>query len=121
MKHLKKGRKLKRERDPRRALFRTLLGSLILKEKIKTTQAKAKEIKMMIDKIVNKGKEAQIPEKKVSALRYLNARLPEVAVKKISGEFVKKFESRISGYTRIIKLGARKSDSAQMAIIEFVE
>lgn len=92
-----------------------------MKEKITTTEAKAKEIKPMVDKIITKVKKVSKDEtKKVAVLRDLRKHLPLVAVKKISGEFAQKFEGRASGYTRVMKIGQRKSDGAKMAVIEFV-
>jgi large subunit ribosomal protein L17 len=121
MKHLQKGRKLGRVRNQRTALFRTLLGSLIMKEKIKTTEAKAKEMKAMIDKIINKAKLSKQEEKKVAVVRELRIRIPLAAVKKITGDFLDKFSKRNSGYSRIIKLAPRKGDAAKLAIMEFVD
>jgi large subunit ribosomal protein L17 len=121
MKHQKSGRKFGRVKNQREAMLKTLLGSLIMEEKIKTTVAKAKEIKGMVDKIVNKAKQTQIEAKKITAIRDLNNKIPAVAVKKITGEFLSRFTGRTSGYTRIIKLAPRQSDSARIAIIEFVE
>ncbi|HCP08775.1 MAG TPA: 50S ribosomal protein L17 [Candidatus Moranbacteria bacterium] len=120
MKHLKKGRKLGRVKNQREALLKTLLGSLIMEEKIETTEAKAKEIKGMIDKIINKAKGVNAKDRKVAVIRALNNQIPLKAVRKITGEFLEKFSERSSGYTRIIKLSPRQSDSARMAIIEFV-
>ena len=121
MKHQKSGRKFSRERNQRRAMLKSLLGSFIAHEKITTTEAKAKEIKSMIDKIINQGKIAQKDEaKKVAIIRNLKKKLPVKAVEKITSDFVDKFKERKSGYSRIIKKGPRKSDSAKMAIIEFV-
>ncbi|MEK7598449.1 MAG: 50S ribosomal protein L17 [Patescibacteria group bacterium] len=121
MRHLRKGRKLGRVRSQRRALFKTLLGSLIMREKIETTEAKAKEAKGKIDKIITTAKKIKMNSKKLSAIRALKRELPEQAVKKLSGEFSDKFSGRNSGYARIIKLNPRKSDGARMAIIEFVD
>ena len=121
MKHLQKGRKLGRVRNQRTALFRTLLGSLIMKEKIQTTEAKAKEMKAMIDKIINKAKLSKQEEKKVAVMRALRIKIPLMAVKKITGDFLDKFATRDSGYTRIIKLSPRQGDAARIAIIEFVD
>lgn len=121
MKHLQKGRKLGRVRNQRTALFRTLLGSLIMKEKIKTTEAKAKEMKAMIDKIINKAKLSKQEDKKVAVVRDLRIRIPLTAVKKITGDFLDKFSKRNSGYSRIIKLAPRKGDAAKLAIMEFVD
>lgn len=121
MKHQKKGRELGRVRSQRAALFRTLLGSLVMNEKIKTTEAKAKEIKGQVDKLINKAKGMQVEGKKVAVIRNLTGVIPMMAVKKLSGEFLNRFSKRTSGYTRIIKLEPRKSDAAKMAIIEFVD
>lgn len=120
MQHLRKGRKFGRVKNQREAMLKTLLGSLIMEEKIETTEAKAKEIKGMIDKIVNKAKQTQVEAKKLAAIRDLSNRIPAAAVKKITGEFLSKFSGRTSGYTRIIKLSPRQSDSARIAVIEFV-
>ena len=121
MKHLVRGRKFSRVRKQRTALIKTLLGSLIMKAKITTTEAKAKEIKPIMDKIITKVKKMSANEtKKVAVIRDLRKELPVMAVKKLSGDFSKKFSGRSSGYTRIIKLMQRKSDGARMAVIEFV-
>jgi len=120
MNHRKAGRKFSRVRKQRKALVKMLLGSLIMYEKITTTEAKAKETKNYIDKIINKAKEIKVEGKKVAALRELRKHVSEAVIKKLNGSFLEKFESRKSGYTRVIKLAPRKSDSAKMAIIEFV-
>lgn len=121
MNHLGRSRKFSRVKKQRLALLKTLLGSFIIKEKITTTEAKAKEIKPMVDKIITKIKKISKDEtKKVAVLRDLRTQLPLIAVKKLSGEFSAKFSARTSGYTRIIKMGQRKSDGAEMAVIEFV-
>lgn len=110
-----------RVRNQRTALFRTMLGSLIMEEKIQTTEAKAKEMKSKIDKIINKAKLSKNKEKMVAVMRDLRTEIPLMAVKKITGEFLEKFSKRTSGYTRIIKLAPRKGDAAKIAIIEFVD
>lgn len=99
--------------------MKSLLDSLIIREKITTTEAKAKELKSIVDKIIGKVKR-KTEEGKMAMIREMNRTLSNKSVKKLSGEFVKKFESRKSGYTRVIKLGRRTGDSAKMAIIEFV-
>jgi large subunit ribosomal protein L17 len=121
MRHLKNGRKFKRDKNQRKSFFKTILGSLILHEKMKTTEAKAKEVKDLIDKIINKAKLAKIETKKLAVIRELNKKIPAVAVKKLTGEFIEKFSKRNSGYTRVIKLAPRKSDGARMAIVEFID
>ncbi|MGK2849221.1 MAG: 50S ribosomal protein L17 [Minisyncoccota bacterium] len=121
MKHRHSGRVLSRERNQRRALIKTLLGSLIVHERITTTEAKAKEIKNFIDQVINKAKVGrQNSLKRVTAIRELQGMIPEMASKKLLGDFGARFEGRVSGYTRVVKLDPRKSDAARMAIIEFV-
>ncbi|PJA88518.1 MAG: 50S ribosomal protein L17 [Candidatus Moranbacteria bacterium CG_4_9_14_3_um_filter_36_9] len=120
MQHLRKKRKFRREINQRNALIKSLFDGLVLHEKIKTTEAKAKEIHSLIDKIINRAKEAQKKEKKVATIRLLSKVLNKSTVKKLSGKFIEKFNERKSGYTRVIKLSPRKSDNARMAIIEFV-
>ena len=112
---------MSRVRNQRKALISGLVSSLILNEKITTTEAKAKEIKPVVDKVITKAKKAQSqPERKVAIIRDLRKSLNKEAVGKLSGDFLKKFSERNSGYTRIVKLPNRKSDDAKMAIIEFV-
>lgn len=120
MKHQKQGRILSRNRSQRKALFKTMLGSLILRERIRTTEAKAKELKGKVDKIINKAKKGQVESKRVAVIRDLNNLIPKEAVKKIMGEILEKFSQRTSGYSRTIKLSPRKSDGAKMAIIELI-
>jgi large subunit ribosomal protein L17 len=101
--------------------MKTLLGSLIIHEKVTTTEAKAKEVKLFVDQVINKAKEARSnADRRVTLLRQLNQEVPAMAVKKLSGDFMERFESRQSGYTRVVKLEPRKGDGARMAIIEFV-
>lgn len=119
MKHRVKGRKFSRVRNQRRALLRSLLNSFILREKITTTEAKAKEIKYLIDSFVVKAKKIN-ENNKVSIIRNLSKSLSQSSIKKLTGDFVKRFESRNSGFSKITKLGRRKGDSAKMAIIEFI-
>lgn len=95
-------------------------GSLIMHERIKTTEAKAKELKRRIDKIVKKAKKGRDKSKRLAIRRDIEKYIPSMAARKIMGDFLKKFEGRNSGYTRVIKLAPRKSDNARMAVIEFV-
>lgn len=121
MRHKKEGRKFGRVKRQREALLNGLLSSLIMNEKITTTEAKAKEVKSKIDRVINKAKKAKKEEaSKVAIIREAKKDLSSDAVKKLSSDFVDKFEGRNSGYTRVIKLSPRKSDSAKMAVIEFV-
>ncbi|MEI8104081.1 MAG: 50S ribosomal protein L17 [Candidatus Moraniibacteriota bacterium] len=122
MKHRRTGRIFGRVRNQRKALMKTLLGSLILHERITTTEAKAKEMKNFIDQLVNKAKTAKGDEtKRLAMIRLLSQQLPKVALEKLTqGEFIDHFEGRESGYVRVVKLGQRMGDGAKMAIIEFV-
>lgn len=121
MRHKAKGRKFSRIRKQRKALIKMILGSLIMCEKITTTEAKAKEIKSLIEKVINTAKKIKMDEKKkVAVIRELQKSIPQSAVKKLSGDFLDKFSNRSSGYTRVIKMERRKTDSARMAVIEFV-
>lgn len=121
MQHRNKGRILSRTRDERHALLKTLLGSLIMRERITTTLAKAKEIKNHIDQLVNKGKVAKTDDKRrVAMLRLLRSRLSLEATKKIAGEVAERATGRTSGYTRVVKLDRRKGDGAEMAVIELI-
>ena len=113
MKKRKKGRKLSRKRDQRKALLASLAESLILKEKIKTTEAKAKEVSGFVEKKITKAKAGTLV-----ARRILTKFFSEKTVKKLVNEIGPKYKDRKGGYTRITKLGARKGDGAKMAIIE---
>ncbi len=120
MKHKIKGRKFSRVRRQRKALLKSLAGHLIAREKIRTTEAKAKELKLIIDRIINQAKRIQNEKEKISAIRELRKRIPVPAAKKLSGDFIQKFSNRKSGYARVVKLNQRKGDGARMAVIEFV-
>lgn len=122
MNHRKTGRILSRNRNQRRALAKTMLGSLILHGRIETTEAKAKELKNAVDRHVNRAKLAlSDSDRRVASLRELSKSVPAVAVGKLTSEdFLKGLGDRRSGYTRVVKLEARKGDGARMAVIEFV-
>ena len=116
MKKRKKGRKFSRKTKQRRALLRSLARELFLKEKIKTTEAKAKELSSFAEKQITKAKKANLAARRLLAKNFS----PEI-VKKIVEEIAPRYKERKGGYTRIIKLGPRKSDGARMAIIELVK
>ena len=122
MNHRKSGRILSRGRNQRRALLKTLIGSLVIHERIETTLAKAKEMKNFVDQIVNMAKRAKVEDAmRLSLTRELHRLTPSVSAEKLlKGEFIDRFDGRTSGYTRVVKLEARKGDGAEMAIIEFV-
>jgi len=111
----KKGRKLSRTSDQRRALKKSLARSLFIKGKIKTTEAKAKELRPFAEKLITRAR-----KKDVNARRHLARYFDDKIVKKIVDEIAPRYKERPGGYTRITKLGPRQSDSAEMAIIELV-
>ncbi|MBI3274327.1 MAG: 50S ribosomal protein L17 [Candidatus Colwellbacteria bacterium] len=115
MNKAKKGRTFGRKRDARKAFLRSLMRALLLEEKITTTQARAKELRPLIEKLVTKGKKPS-----VETLRYLRRHVSPDIAKKVTGEISPRYESRPGGYTRIIKLASRRGDGAEMAVIEFV-
>lgn len=116
MRHLKRGRKLGLKRGPRKAFLRILLNNLIQKEKIVTTEARAKEIRPKIERLITFGKKQNF-----TALRFLTQRLPKGAAYKVYHELSPRYLNRKGGYTRIIKQAkARTRDGSRMAIIEFV-
>lgn len=110
------GRRLKRDIKERKALFKSLISSLVLKERIKTTEAKAKAIKGDVDKLITKVKKNEN-----FARRFLTKSLSSVALEKLIRKIVPRFKNRKSGYTRIIRLGKRVSDHAPMVIMEWAE
>ena len=116
MKKLKKGRKFSRKRDQRKALLKSLINSLFIKEKIKTTEAKAKEISRFTEKSITKAKKGNLASRRNLA-KFFSKKI----VKKLIEDIGPKYKERKGGYTRIIKLGPRKSDGAKMAIIELVK
>ncbi len=115
MKKLQKGRKFHRERDQRRALLNTLASSLVLKEKIKTTEAKAKELSPYIQRKITRAKKGDMASR-----RFLAQFFADKIVKKLMEDIALRYKDRKGGYVRVIKAGPRKSDSSRMAIIELV-
>lgn len=116
MKHHAAIRKFGRTTDARNALIRSLALSLILKGKIKTTEAKAKELRPFIEKLVTRGRKGDIFARRLIASRLGG----EHAAKKLVDEIAPKYKERNGGYTRIIKVAPRGGDASKMAIIEFV-
>jgi len=115
MKKRIKKRTLSRKAGPRKALQKSLLRSLILQEKIETTQAKAMDISPLAEKLVTRAKKGGVAQR-----RYLTALLGIESAKKLIEEVAPRYQERKGGYTRIVKRRPRRSDSAKLAIIEFV-
>jgi len=116
MRHGSKHRKFGRETKQRKALLRDLALALIERGKITATQAKAKSLRVYIEKLITKGK-----TKNLAATRLLVSQLGVKHAKKLTTELADRFVNRHGGYTRIINLPPRLSDGARMAIIEFVQ
>lgn len=117
MRHQKKTIKLGRTADHRRALLANQVCALIQHQRIKTTLAKAKAVRPLAERMVTLGKNGSIHARRraLAVLRQKNA------VKKLFDDIAQRSAERNGGYTRIVKLGARKSDSARMAFIEWVD
>jgi large subunit ribosomal protein L17 len=116
MRKLNKGRKLSRKVGPRKMLLRVLVNNFLLHEKIKTTEAKAKELRSIVEKMITKAKNVNLANR-----RLLARELTPELTRKIIDDIASKYKERPGGYTRIIKLGPRNSDGAKMVIIELVK
>jgi large subunit ribosomal protein L17 len=117
MRHGVSGRKFDRPGDERRALLRGLVGDLMRHERLKTTEAKAKEVRPIAERMITLGKTGTLHARR-QALAYIN---DKDVVKKLFEEIAPRFSERPGGYTRIIKLGPRKGDGSAMAQLELVE
>ena len=123
MRHRIAGRILSRDAGHRKALFSNLVRELYLHGRITTTEAKARAIRADAEKLITKAKNGLVDgAARVHASRQLVAYLRDKTVtKKVIDEIAPRFATRNGGYTRIIKLGKRHGDAADMAIIELVE
>jgi large subunit ribosomal protein L17 len=117
MKHNRKGKTLDRSAGPRKALLRNLATSLVLYEHINTTLAKAKAVKPIVEKLITGGRIKTLASRRKLAA-YLTT---ESAVNKVLEELGPRYAKRTGGYTRIIKLGQRQGDGAEIAQLQFVK
>ena len=117
MRHNVKGRKLGRTTEHRQAMFRNQLASLVASGRIVTTLMKAKELRPIAEKVVTKGKRGSVDARR-QVRRWIAQR---ELVKKLFDEVAPRFQERNGGYTRILKIGPRPGDGAEMAILEFVD
>ena len=115
MRHLVSGRKLNRSSSHRKALMRNLAAALIRHEKIRTTDAKAKELRRFADRLVSLGKQATLAARR----RAFDRVRDRDAVTKLFDVIAPRFTDRPGGYTRIIKLGVRHGDAAPISMIEW--
>ena len=127
MRHRVAGKKLSRTADQRRALRRNLVTELLRHERIRTTRAKAEAIQGQAEKLITLAKRGlaaaeEEPSSGVTARRRAAARLndPEV-VRKLFDEIAPRYVSRPGGYTRMLKLGLRKGDAAELVVLELVD
>lgn len=118
MRHGKTKRKLGRTSSHRTALFRNQLQSFVENERIVTTLEKAKELRPLAERCVTKGKDSE----SVAARRWVRRYIPNRdLVKKLFDDIAPRFQDRPGGYTRIVKLGPRQGDGAEMAVLELVD
>ncbi len=114
--------RLRRTSDQRKALLRDLVTDIIIHERITTTEAKAKELKKLADKMITLAKEDTLATRRQAAetVRFEDVKEGQNALQKLFSELGPRYKDRNGGYTRIIKTIPRRGDAAPMAIIEFV-
>jgi len=117
MRHRVKGRKLNRTASHRTATMRALATALIREKKIRTTVAKAKETRVFVEPIVTRAKNDTVAARRIIAKDIQDKEV----LKELFNEIIPKIGDRPGGYTRVVKLGRRLGDAAEMAIIEFVD
>ncbi len=116
MRHLKSGRQLSRNSAHRWALMRNLITALLREEKIQTTDPKAKELRRWADRMVTLGKRGSLHARRQA----LSIVQDKAVVRKLFDTIAPRFKERAGGYTRIVKVGIRRGDAAQMSLIELV-
>ena len=117
MRHKKTGRKLGRNSDHRKAMFRNMAVSLIVHESISTTLPKAKELRRTIEPLITLAKEDGVAKRR----RAFDKLRDKAAVGKLFDEIGPRFQERTGGYLRILKKGMRSGDSAQMALVQLTD
>jgi len=117
MRHLKKGRSLGRKSSHRKALLCNLAVSILTNGRIRTTEAKAKEVRGLVDRIITWGKRGDVHARRLAA-RQVRSR---TIVKKVFDELAPRYRDRPGGYTRIMKMGFRHGDNPPEVIIELVD
>ncbi len=117
MRHRIKGKKLSRTSSQRKALFKGLINALVIHGEIKTTESKAKAVRGLVDKLINKGKKGTLHSRRLIAAFLQN----KLAVNRIVDELGPLFAKRTGGFSRITRLGVRRGDNAMMVKLELVE
>ena len=120
MRHQKKGRKLNRTASHRKALLSNLAASLVIHKKIRTTDAKGKELKGFVERLVTYAKKGDVHGRRLIQKKILGKRGKEIANILIH-DIAPTYVDRQGGYTRIIKLNNRKNDNAPVSLVEFVD
>ena len=119
-------RKLGRTSDQRKAILRDLATSLIVSERIETTEARAKEVRSVVEKLITLGKKGDLASRRNAAKTLRNVEIlnedesTQTALQKLFGEIAERYNERQGGYTRILKVGPRRGDGAESVIIELV-
>ncbi|EOD8308170.1 50S ribosomal protein L17 [Staphylococcus aureus] len=119
-------RKLGRTSDQRKAMLRDLATSLIISERIETTEARAKEVRSVVEKLIILGKKGDLASRRNAAKTLRNVEIlnedetTQTALQKLFGEIAERYTERQGGYTRILKQGPRRGDGAESVIIELV-
>ncbi|EGQ4481891.1 50S ribosomal protein L17 [Staphylococcus pseudintermedius] len=119
-------RKLGRTSDQRKAMLRDLATSLIVSERIETTEARAKELRSVVEKLITLGKKGDLASRRNAAKTLRNVQIlnedetTQTALQKLFGEIAERYQERQGGYTRIIKVAPRQGDGALKVIIELV-
>ncbi|MCS5105204.1 50S ribosomal protein L17 [Staphylococcus aureus] len=119
-------RKLGRTSDRRKAMLRDLATSLIISKRIETTEARAKEVRSVVEKLITLGKKGDLASRRNAAKTLRNVEIlnedetTQTALQKLFGEIAERYTERQGGYTRILKQGPRRGDGAESVIIELV-
>jgi len=136
MRHLKSGRRLGRTSAHRKAMYRNMSTSLLLQGRIQTTEAKAKELRSVVEKLISLGKRVppscldglegdaltEATARRIHAMRLARRTVQDRdALQLLFNEYSERYQKRPGGYTRILKLGRRPGDNAPMSLIELVE
>ena len=116
MRHRKKGRKLQRTASHRRAMLRNLATSLFRHERIETTTAKAKELRPYVERLITLARRGDLHARRLVARKIQDREV----LGKLFDEISSRYAERPGGYTRILKLGNRKGDAAEISLIELV-
>ena len=120
-------RKLGRTSDQRKAMLRDLATSLIVSGRIETTEARAKEVRSVVEKLITLGKKGDLASRRNAAKTLRNVEIlneddsTQTALQKLFGEIAERYAERQGGYTRILKVGPRRGDGAESVIIELVD